>query len=186
MTVRILLASALLFSLLAVPPAPAGAQTDELNRQRQSFLGAGVRFSADKPSFRGRATETRESEKVKKATEGDPMAGGLLTSHLGGLGGDVEYRYRYEYPYEENTVLFDGSAVGVLCESCKAKAVLDACGDCEGKSFAKLCDKCKARAILNACDEDRAKISSVGAKEKKTAKADGRKKKRAAKKTDGE
>lgn len=165
--------------LASLPAAPAAAQTEELTTQRQSFLGAGVRFSADKPSFRGRATDTRESAKVKKATEKDPMAGGLLTGALSGGEGNVEYRYRYEYPYDASTVLFDGSAVGVLCEKCKAQAVLECCDACEGKPFKALCDKCKARAILNACDADRAKITGAA-----PAKSEAKKKRAAKKRTE--
>lgn len=174
--------TALALLLSALLSAPALADPQEITDQRSSFLGAGVRFSADKPGFRANARESRESERVKKATEVDPMAGGLITKHLTGLGGDVEYRYRYEYPYDEGTVLFDGDAAGLLCERCKANAVLNACENCEGRPFHKLCDKCKARAILDACDACRAKIK--GAPKKKAEKKPGRSeaKRRAAKK----
>ena len=165
MTARLTLALLITASLCA----PAFADPQEITDQRSSFLGAGVRFSADKPGFRGQARDIRESERVKKATAVDPMEGGLITKQLMGMGGDVEYRYRYEYPYDDGSVLFESGSVGLLCEKCKAKAVLQSCEACEGKPFAKLCDKCKAKAILEACDDCRAKIK--GAPKKKAADA---------------
>lgn len=178
-----------LLVLVAVPFA-AFADSDAVNRQKQSMLGAGIKFSTDKPFFRGDSLDTRNSEKVVKATEGNPMDGGMLTGSLFGGDKDVEYRYRYEYPYDDSTVLFDKSAFAVLCEECKAKAVLNACPECKGKSFAELCDKCKAGAILDACDADRAKIragsksgdaSAKAVKPVKSAKKAGRSSKKAAK-----
>lgn len=156
-----MLAFAMVLTFLATlfPATPLAANDDDLNEQRKSMLGAGVRFSSDKPSFRGRAEATRKSEKVDKEMKKDPLDGGVITGQINQLlsgGGQTRYRYKYSQYYPERPMFKDADII--LCEKCKARAVLDACAACEGRSFIDLCDKCKARAILNACESCQARI----------------------------
>lgn len=154
----------------------AMANDDELNEQRKSMLGDGIRFSSDKPSFRGRNLDTKSSKKIRKALDKDPLAGGAVTGQINEMisgGSSTRYRYNYSQYYPQRPMFKDTDIV--LCEKCKARAVLDACTACEDHGFMDLCDKCKARSILNACDkcQDGIRTSKAAAdKETDAAKAD--------------
>jgi len=122
---------------------------DDMQEAKASLLGAGVKFNMDKPSMRARNQSSQEDN--KEAIKYDSMKGGLLDGVFGGEGGQG-IRTR---PIKDTKL---------LCEVCKAKAVLhssESCEYCKGQSYANLCDKCIAWSILNSCDECKAKISGA-------------------------
>ncbi len=129
---------------------------DDMQEAKASFLGAGVKFKMDRPSMKARNLDSANSEQVKEAKDFRNMDNGLLSGAFGGGNGEgVRSR-----PIKDTKI---------VCEVCKAKAVLNAsenCEFCKGKSYADLCDKCIAWSILNSCEECKAKIrGKVGKKE---------------------
>ena len=132
---------------------------DDMQEAKASFFGAGVKYQMDKPSFRVRATENTESGKVKEAINYDVMKGGLLNEAL----------YGPEDGQTGTPLRAGGKRRGVkdttlLCETCKAKAIIHSsenCEYCKGKAYGELCDKCIAWSILNACDDCRMKITGA-------------------------
>lgn len=137
----------------------AACAQDDMQEAKASFLGAGVKFKMDRPSMKARNLESANSEQVKEAKEFKHMDNGLLSGAFGGGSGEgVRSR-----PIKDTKI---------VCEVCKAKAVLNAsenCEFCKGKSYADLCDKCIAWSILNSCEECKAKIrGKVGKKETAT------------------
>lgn len=133
---------------------------DDLQEAKSSFLGAGVKFNMDKPSMR--ATNQSSREDKKEAYNYDSMKSGLLNDVIGGgEGGNGRGQGIRSKPIKDTKL---------LCEVCKAKAVIHAnesCEYCKGQPYASLCDKCIAWSILNSCDECKGKIS--GAKTEKKA-----------------
>ncbi len=151
-----LMISMIVFFAVLLTVSVAYAQ-DDMQEAKASFLGAGVKFKMDRPSMKARNLESSNSEQVKEAKEFKHMDNGLLSGAFGGNGGAEGVRSR---PIKDTKI---------LCEVCKAKAVLysnENCEFCKGKSYADLCDKCIAWSILNACDECKARIrGKVGKKE---------------------
>ncbi len=132
---------------------------DDMQEAKASFLGAGVKFKMDRPSMKARNLDSANSEQVKEAKDFRHMDNGLLSGAFGGGSGEgVRSR-----PIKDTKI---------VCEVCKAKAVLNAsenCEFCKGKSYADLCDKCIAWSILNSCEDCKAKIrGKVGKKETAT------------------
>lgn len=137
---------------------------DDMQEAKASFFGAGVKFKMDKPSYRVRATDNMEDAKVKEAVNYDVMKGGLLNEAL----------YGPEETGKTGTPLRAGGKrrgvkdTTLLCETCKAKAVVHAsenCEYCKGKPYSELCDKCIAWSILNACEDCRQKITGAAKKD---------------------
>lgn len=128
---------------------------DDMQEAKASFLGAGVKFKMDRPSMKARNLDSANTEQVKEAKEFRNMDNGLLNNAFGGGSEGVRSR-----PIKDTKI---------VCEVCKAKAVLNAsenCEFCKGKSYADLCDKCIAWSILNSCEECKANIrGKVGKKE---------------------
>ena len=129
---------------------------DDMQEAKASFMGAGVKFKMDRPSMKARNLESANTAQIKEAREFRNMDKGLLSGMFNGGDGDgVRSR-----PIKDTKI---------ICEVCKAKAVVNAsenCEFCKGKAYADLCDKCIAWSILNACDECKAKIrGKVGKKE---------------------
>jgi hypothetical protein len=128
---------------------------DDMQEAKASFLGAGVKFKMDRPSMKARNLESANSEQVKEAKDFRHMDNGLLSGAFGGGSEGVRSR-----PIKDTKI---------VCEVCKAKAVLNAsenCDFCKGKSYADLCDKCIAWSILNSCEKCKANIrGKVGKKE---------------------
>lgn len=143
---------------ISLTAAAAFAQ-DDMQEAKASFLGAGVKFKMDRPSMKARNLESANSDQVKQALEYKGMDNGLLSGAFnGGSGEGVRSR-----PIKDTKI---------VCEVCKAKAVVNAsenCEFCKGKSYADLCDKCIAWSILNSCDECKTKIRGKMAKKEETA-----------------
>jgi hypothetical protein len=167
-TLKIIILFACVMLVLPLLSVENACAIDDYELQKHSMLGAGVRYSSDKPSFKGRAKSTKKTKKVVEATKEDPMDGGLITKNMfGNVNNTTKSGYHYKYKNKYHSpVLFSNKSTDILCPECRARAVLDACKMCKGKSFEELCDKCKARAILNACDKCKAKIRE-GLKESK-------------------
>jgi len=154
---------AFIIAVLLMAPTAAFSQ-DDMQDAKASFFGSGMRFNMDKPSTRARNLESQQSETVKEATNFKNMEGGmiseLLDNKLGTSSGSSSgMRSR---PIKDTKL---------LCEVCKAKAIIHSnenCEYCKDKSYANLCDKCIASSILNACDECKAKIAGKKAEAKKT------------------
>ncbi|HBC76219.1 MAG: hypothetical protein A2008_03105 [Candidatus Wallbacteria bacterium GWC2_49_35] len=151
---RSIVSIGVIFAILLTVSA-AFAQ-DDMQEAKASFMGAGVKFKMDKPSMKARNLESANTAQVKEAREFRNMDKGLLSGMFNGGDGDgVRSR-----PIKDTKI---------ICEVCKAKAVVNAsenCEFCKGKAYADLCDKCIAWSILNACDECKAKIrGKVGKKE---------------------
>lgn len=134
---------------------------DDMQEAKASFMGAGVKFKMDRPSMKARNLESAGSDQVKEAREFRNMDNGLLS---GMFNGDGEGRGVRSRPIKDTKI---------ICEVCKAKAVVHAsenCEFCKGKAYADLCDKCIAWSILNACDACKEKIrGKAGKKEEKPA-----------------
>lgn len=153
---------AFIITVLLMAPNAAFSQ-DDMQDAKASFFGAGVKFNMDKPSTRARNLESQQSETVKEATTYKNMEGGLinevLDNKLGTSGNTGGMRSK---PIKDTKL---------LCEVCKAKAVIHSnenCEYCKGRAYAELCDKCIAASILSACDECKAKIAGKKAETKKT------------------
>jgi len=144
-----------IFAVLAIT-TDAMAQ-DDMQEAKASFLGAGVKFRMDRPSMKARNLESMKSAEVKEALDYKNMDDGLLSSAFnGGRSGSGEgVRSR---PIKD---------AKIICEVCKAKAVVNAsenCEFCKNKPYADLCDKCIAWSILNSCDECKKNIRGKVAK----------------------
>lgn len=155
---------AFIITVLFMAPNAAFSQ-DDMQDAKASFFGAGVKFNMDKPSTRARNLESQQSDTVKEATNYKNMEGGLFNEVLDRSNGNSNSSAGMRSKPIKDTKL--------LCEVCKAKAVIysnENCEYCKGKSYADLCDKCIAASILNACDECKARIAGKKAEAKKTAK----------------
>lgn len=133
---------------------------DDMQEAKASFMGAGVKFKMDRPSMKARNLESANTDQIKEAREFRNMDNGLLGGMFNG-GGSEGVRSR---PIKDTKI---------VCEVCKAKAVVNAsenCEFCKGKAYADLCDKCIAWSILNSCDECKAKIRGKVGKKEETVK----------------
>lgn len=142
----------LCFSLLSCGSINA---QDDLQDVKASFLGAGVKFNMDKPSMKARNLENVNSEQMQKALNYKNMEGGLLSNIINN---DNDSSNRSSDEGIRTKPIKDTK---LICEVCKAKAVLYAnenCEFCKGKPYSELCDRCIAWSILNACDECKQKI----------------------------
>jgi len=154
---------AFIITALFIFPNAAFSQ-DDMQDAKASFFGAGMKVNMDKPSTRARNLESQDSETVKDVTNYKNMDGGLinevLDNKLGTSSGSTSGMR--SKPIKDTKL---------LCEVCKAKAVIysnENCEYCKGKSYAELCDKCIAASILNACEECKARIAGKKAEVKKT------------------
>lgn len=152
---RSIVSIGVIFAILLTVSA-AFAQ-DDMQEAKASFMGAGVKFKMDRPSMKARNLESANTDQIKEAREFRNMDNGLLS---GMFNGDGEGRGVRSRPIKDTKI---------VCEVCKAKAVVNAsenCEFCKGKAYADLCDKCIAWSILNSCDECKTKIrGKVGKKE---------------------
>lgn len=153
---------AFIIAVMFMAPNTAFSQ-DDMQDAKASFFGAGMKFNMDKPSTRARNLESRDSETVKEATQFRNMEGGLINEMMDKTGGSTGSTSGMRSKPIKDTKL--------LCEVCKAKAIISSnenCEYCKGRSYAELCDKCIAASILNSCEDCKAKIAGKKAEAKKT------------------